>query len=308
MKKIVLILLIALLSILCFAGVCFLRNAAKNNLSISNNDIEPYLREIFSDDLFFTLLGEKPISFVECYSLKFSSRTKRHMLTFLETKFHNSPKFILKIFELQPRLYNIILVHKKALETVVLEDPLLCEFVRRKFHDIHGLYCDLEDSKKNIFSTFDSDPILLGIVLGYGRNNSEFFSRRCKLGQQLGKLSRHPLSRFASQPTLFSFCTARGAYIQAYLSRQCCHSDIMPKVHTSKFQSLEDEWAWIEENYMPIHYDIPPILFKTPTFIACKGAESERLIQRFALAADKIAILFEEKELTVFLAEEAQKM
>lgn len=307
MKKYLLVTLLILLSISCRKGIRIVQSTTQQGAFTTNSDIELYLREIFTDDLGFTLLGEKPISFIECYSLKSFSEAKNRMLDFLQTTFYNSPRFILKIFEVRPRLYTIILVHKNALNQIILEEPILNEFVVEKFGEVQNLLDNLADPQNDLFSTFDADPILLGIVLGYGKENSEFFFRRSEIGRYLGKFPLRSMPRVVSHPTLFSFYPARDMHIQAFLSRQCCHLDATPKSCSNKFASLEQEWSWIEENTMPIHNDLPPVLFKVPVFIACKSHESKEKIRKFTTAMTRLVHLFEKKKVSVVIEEEAQK-
>ncbi len=272
-----------------------------------NCEIEPHLRDIFSQDLGCTLLGKKPISFTTSYRLKFYPRTKEALFEFLKTTFKDSPRFILKIYERQNGYHNIVLIHKEAMTQLISKEPLLSAFVKKKFGDKESFFRDLENPSKDIFMSFFREPVLLGITLGYGEHNCEFYARRCLLDNYLRKFPTFISSQFVAKPTLSSFQPAQRVQIQLFLSRFPCHQDVTPRLDTTKFRSLEEEWQWTEENCVPMSCISPPLLFQSPTFLARKGEATDEILHRFTCAIYAIGKLFAEKQAKDVLIEEAHK-
>lgn len=308
MKKLIVIPLLFLLIFLFFSKETEETrrfNGAKR--SIHECGIEPYLREIFSHDLGYTLFGEKPISFTSCYRLKFHPKVQRRLFEFLKTTFHDSPRFILKIFDHPYCPHNIILIHKDALHRTICKEPILYAFVKEYYGDENRFFSDLQDPNKDIFTSFFYDPFLLGIALGYGKGNSEFFIRRCSLRNSFEKFSIENSFSFFLHPTPFSFHDTYAAHIHTLLIRRYPCLNVERDLGTPEFQSPEEEWKWIEENRVPIIYVLPPVLFQMPVFIACRGSETEEITKRFATTMTKLTRLFEKRQFKNVLVDEAQK-
>ena len=63
----------------------------------SDKKIELCLRELFSSDLGYTLIGCKPVSFEGCCSIKYDDKTRRALFEFLTVTFNKSEKYIIRI-------------------------------------------------------------------------------------------------------------------------------------------------------------------------------------------------------------------
>ena len=116
--------------LICFVLACI---SCKDQRKQQALDIDLHLREIFFAELGYTLMGVKPISFTDCYSVEYNPQVKRRIFEFLKTAFHNSPKFILKIYNKKYRNHRIILIHKNSLQNLISKEPILANFVKEKY-------------------------------------------------------------------------------------------------------------------------------------------------------------------------------
>jgi hypothetical protein len=282
-----------LYSRLCFlillsGGCAFIALTVKKDTDYKN--IEFCLRELFSADLGYTLIGCKPISFESCRSSKYDSRTRQALFEFLKAVFHKSEKYIIKIdsFDSYSCFPQIMLVHKKALLKTVAKEPLLQNFIQRKFQTNEAFFKALADPKIDLFTCLSGDEILLGIVLGYGRSNSVFYKLRCDVGRCLKKFPFVCLLPFNPKPTLRHI-------LPFSLPAHLPYCVPVPQYDTTRFSSLEQCWEWIEDREVAPNLSQPPVLFEIPGFVVCKGMKSLKITKKFSTARDKLASLFSQR-------------
>ncbi len=182
------------------------------------------------------------------------------------------------------------------LHRIITTEPLLYKFVKEKFYSEECFFQKLQDENENLLSSFNNDPILLGIALGYGEKNSRLFHRRCVINTYLDKPSfcfRLPSPRFI----LYRSCHSKYVF----------ENEIPPVVDTMLRHSLEEEWQAIEKSLVEFDPPSPLILFEIPAFIASKGKETDNIIKQFTIARSKISRLFQGKTYRQAIIIEASK-
>ena len=208
----------------------------------SDKKIELCLRELFSSDLGYTLIGCKPVSFEGCCSIKYDDKTRRALFEFLTVTFNKSEKYIIRIgkFHCYSIFPQIMLVHKKALLRTIANEPLLRNFIRNKFKTNTVFLKELANQKTDIFTLLADDEVLIGIVLGYGQANSIFYTQRRAVGRYLNKFLVPNVLPFDPKLTLRNVLSiARHGRPAFKIS--------LPQYDTKKFSSLDRYWEWIKD-------------------------------------------------------------
>lgn len=273
------------------------------NKELMDKNIELCLRELFSSDLGYTLIGCKPVSFESCRSCKYDERTRNALFDFLRTELSRTGKYIIRIgrFHSYSRFPQILLVHKKALLKTIAKESVLQNFIRKKFATNDAFLSALARQDTDIFTLLSGDEVLLGIVLGYGRENSMFYRLRCSVGRQLKKYSTACVWQFNHKPSL------------KYVLPLPCSSPASlpfkiasPQYDTSKFSSPEQCWEWIKDKETGANLFHPPILIELPGFVSCKGRESQKISKNLCKARDKLASLFCQKTYKEAISEQAR--
>ena len=285
---------------------------------ISKNDpeLEFAVASLFIDELGYTLIGAKPVSLQEGsgpYLNKHPEVVKR-VLSFLTEAFKNSPGFILKISEIDEGYFDIELFCKAAIKKVIAENEELQIFIKKKFVDIDGFFSHVQRTKKSFLKTFDYNDFLLGLMLGYGRDNAEYYCRRNEVGTSLKK---YPFFSMLSEDLIVSDNLKPCVYGRATLSFFSPYDflyrfkgkiiDFLPE---RKFDSLEAEWEWIKKvkwDLFPLRKPEPPDYIPLPFYICRHGGDSERVRSKYIQARERLANLFYKHSFTEVIANEAAK-
>ena len=154
------------------------------------SELESTYRSIFSGDLGYTLIGEKPISSsnIADNCLLVPSRIAKKCISSLQETFKISDTYIFKV--LGPiEDGHIELIHKPSVREVVSKNASLRNFIRERFKTTESFFSYMEDESTSIF---DFDAYFRGILFGYGEENSKHFCRYIELGVFLKK---HPFIR-----------------------------------------------------------------------------------------------------------------
>ncbi len=263
---------------------------------------EDGLKDLFADCLGYTLIGLKPVSLGDCPSLRTQPQLKDKFIDFLLNTFKNSSRYILRVEMFCEDYFDVILIHKKAFYDLYCSKSEVASFINRTYGNLEQFFNAVEKSNRSFFSIINRDVKLLGLMLGFGAQNCKFYKRRIIVGSYLKK---YPL--FLLFPsTIFSgliLFHEREAKTPATLLVR----EDPPAFDSHRFRSLEEEWQWITDNEVKPEYAFPPLLFQLPVFIACKGDETEKIIQNFKRGREKIALLFTDKSFVEGVIEEASR-
>ncbi len=292
----------AVLLCLVFSFLYFITSTCEDDQKLENG-----LKILFSKEMGYTLLGEKPVSIDEWSEdyLRSSSDIEK-MLQFLQRTFRGSPRFIFKSVLKDDGLYRIELIHKQALKEVIYGNRDLCSIVKKKFKNPEILLHELETSKERIFDLLESNDFLKGVVLGYGRANSKYFCRRCDLGFYLKKYPIVCILPFNPKPSR--------RHVASLQKRSVCledtlYADFEPKVNKN-FDSLEDEWRWIQKVFWDLRKESlvsPPCYLSLPVYVCRHGGDSERVRSKYVKARDRLANLLYSRSFKEVIMEEAGK-
>ena len=278
-------------------------------LSSKTGEFEESLGKLFKTEAGYTLIGKKPIS-VDI-SFEHSIREHREELReFLLSAFRDSESFILQWPEGEG---SFALIHKAALAKVIRENKELCDFVAKKFSSVETLFSHLQTSQENLFKTFDFDDFLLGLVLGYGRTNSEYYCRKGDVGGYLSAsfcLAECLGSSFRDIGSMrIYFCS--GNFFQK-IDPMACYKPFLAisfflngvykneeiPVPKQEFGSLETELKWLRNVEWKVEGSrrtAPPYNLDYPLlpFYTCRhGGDSEQVYQKYLKARDRLADLF----------------
>jgi hypothetical protein len=269
----------------------------------SDQILENSLRALFSGEFGYVLLGAKPASIAECsdYYLCTHPEARDLLLQFLKNTFKGSTNFIVKAIT-DGKCYRIEFINKQAVRQVVLENYELQLFIDTKFRGLNNFFESLGSVDTDLFGLFE-DPFLIGLVLGYGRANSEYYCRRCVVGEYL---KRYPVVcqlPFNPEPH------------KSYAVSQCFDSfsleNVVKEVPVTKgFWSLADEWSWIREVFWNLEDDCspaPPYYISLPFYICRHGGDSEQVRDKYLKARDCLADLLYRHSFKEVVFEEASR-
>jgi hypothetical protein len=263
--------------------------------------IENSLRSIFSSDFGYTLVGAKPVSLDDSYDwyLDFYPELQRPVLLFLANTFKNSDNYIFR-----SRWYGRELVHKKSLLSQIDNSIRLRSFIKQKFGTTEKFFEALEQSSTGVFDLLDRDDVLIGIALGYGEENGEFYARRLLLGHYLKKYPLFSMHPFQWKPGPLKVGGRQQRFRGPY--------PITPPPVIPEFGSLEREWQWIRqmENTRILRKDpkhCEPYYLHLPLYISRSGGQSDTIYTNFIAARDRLAELFCGRKFSEVIAEEAKK-
>ena len=266
--------------------------------------LESGLTVLFSEDLGYTLLGEKPVTIVECsdYYLCTNPVALDIVLQFLQKTFKRSSKYLVKTFR-DNQYYRIEFINRQALKNIVKKNSELQCFVNKKFSCLDGLLEKFDSSDESIFDLFDGDAFLIGLILGYGRTNSEYFCRRCALGVYLKKYPLVCLLSFNPEPH-------KGYAIARRFNMEEIPDTIEKPLLSKNFESLEAEWQWIQKISWNLENECapkPPGYISLPFYICCHGGDSEITRTRFLKARHRLAALFYNRSFKEVIIEAVQE-
>jgi hypothetical protein len=271
----------------------FIFRQQTSNISFQNISIEEkkflnkHFQNIFTTDFGYTLVGAKPVSFDELQKVDviLNKDERIKIIHYLKEIFANSETFLLKYTDISPNNGELVLIHlptfKRTLENELphIDPSLSVEKV-----------LTLLQKEDTFFWTLFKNPILLGTVLGYGKENSQFFTRRVELGFYLGKI---PFVRHVP------FCpTEYGIFTPLLQLEQIQRNNapyIISKPHpNNRFSSYQEEWNWISKISIKNSKDelFSPLLFQFPRFVSKKGKETENLLKKYRKAKAYLENLF----------------
>ena len=287
-----------------------LRNTINNSKAelANKNDlmVEKELQRIFTECLGYTLIGAKPVSVEYCCRLEFSSNLeqKKRFFVALESIFHDSERFLLKVFHYADFYSEVILIDVPALLKLVKKSSYLSRFVKKKYGSIECFYRSLIDARLHIFDCFHRDSIAIGIALGYGEKNSIFHQRYTDLGFYLKKYPFVCTLPFEPTPMPDAITPEP----MRWSAEESLYKPFVPEIHSNEFLSLEEEWQWIEKMRNETHYEPElPYLFQLPFFISKKCAETDKICERYSKARDRLAKKFYGRKFSEVIAEEVAR-
>ena len=232
----------------------------------------------------------------------FKPKQCRFFFCELERVFRGSERFLLKIFRYSDCYADIILINVPLVKKLAIKDKYLSKFITKHYGCLENFYIALSDPNDHIFDILKHNEIAIGIVLGFGTENSKFFQRFVDLGFHLKKYPFVCLLPFEPKPML-------GALTPNHASENVPYKPFIPK-QNSKFPSLDAELEEMEKmrDRAPKGAEIP-YLFQVPFFISKKGKKAEKLRMKYQRARGKLSRLFANKKfkptVTEFVAESA---
>ncbi len=94
---------------------------------------ESFLRNVFTSEFGYTLVGAKPIS-IEELPREGMYEVRDEYLTALKNLFEKSPTFVLKVIDRGPLLYPYIeLINTRKLRSIIRQNPVVNKFVKKNF-------------------------------------------------------------------------------------------------------------------------------------------------------------------------------
>jgi hypothetical protein len=268
----------------------------------ADSELEFALKSLFIRELGYTLIGVKPVT-IEGHPncLEDDPELIKKVRSFLKTVFQGSTKFIFKTNEECDRFFHIELIHTAALRRLIRENKELQSFVMKKFGDVNALFSCLQN--KSILKALDYDDFLLGLALGYGRDNAEYYCRRNAIGEYLRKYQADGCAPFLTAPGIVIT-----GQLSAFYSLDIPSFDIPAPTPKKEFGSLEAEWEWIRR----VEWDLrkqcklkPPYFVRLPFYICRHGGDSESIREMYVKASGHLASLFCNRSAAAAIAKEA---
>jgi hypothetical protein len=276
------------------------------NVSYANDpQLERAIASIFTDELGYTLIGEKAVSIQEGDTdyLHDHPDVKERLFAFLTKAFKDSHRFIFKASMKDGKHLSIEFFNKIALKRVISEHLELQKFVRKKFITTDGFFSHLQHTKESVFKTFARDDFLLGLVFGYGRDNSDYYCRRCDVGTYLNKAPFFEIFQNNLKPHI---C---GGKLVFFFLDDFSGKHARPPLKED-FGSLENEWEWLQEvhwNLGELCAPIPPYYISLPFYVCRHGGDSEQIRNKYIKARDRLANLFYNRSFMEVIIEEATR-
>ncbi len=267
-------------------GVC------RGDNDSSQMRFENALLHLFKGDLGCTLVGTKPVSISWCEEYDFShdSVVTDRVFAFLRQTFAHSDAFFLNIVSLHPRLAEIQFIHTQSLSELMAKEPVVRRCIQRRFGSCEQFFVALRNSQKSLLDLMERNSIVLGLMFGYGKNNTEFHARYDSIGWYLQKHPRVRLLPFSYKPHFLS--------IRSALRRTSRFRFERPAVQPQPlfpFTSLEEEWKRIFQvilSHRSQATNPTPYLFCLPYYMEGAGGDSAEVRRRFSRARDRLARLF----------------
>ncbi|MDB6081226.1 MAG: hypothetical protein JWO53_498 [Chlamydiia bacterium] len=197
-----------------------------------------------------------------------------------------SDKFIFKETKGLRHSRSIIFIHKQKFKEVFSENRDLFYEVLGPQITAESLLQEIEESSDYFWKILDYDQTLLGILLGYGRENALLFRRRNEV-----KLER-PDYR-PPHPGVF--------YIHLQLDEKpnvSLEPDIMIEP-SPQFATIAEERKWLDEHF---NFAVERRKFKRVELIqpvvfhARKSPETDALINKYFLCQEILTEMFSEKD------------
>ena len=279
----------------------------QNSAPINDKELETALASLFTNELGYTLLGAKPASIQEGRSsyLHEHPEVAKRLFPFLTQTFKNSSGFILKISGEWDTSYDIEFFNIKALKKVIREHQELQIFIKKKFISLDGFFSHLRRTKKTIFETLNHEAFFLGLIFGYGRENSEYY---CRVNEVSAHLKNETLFSLVSNDLKPHVC---GHDSLSFFSLSSPSESCKGPITKGEIDSLEDEWELLQK----IRWDItdssrpkPPFYIHLPFYICRHGDDSERVRNKYIKARDRLAHLFYNRSFSEVIVETASKI
>lgn len=260
----------------------------KNVVAI-DSELESALKSLFIRELGYTLIGKKPVtSEWDLHYLTKNVKVIKKLREFLISSFRVSSKFILKISKESDSSFGIELIHKPALKRVIRDNQELQSFIQEKFGCISVFFSYLKN--KSIFRALDHDDFLLGLVLGYGRDNAEYYCRKDAIGSYLRKDLIYVTAPLLAKPETNIY----GGPIAVY-SLELSSDSPPTSIPKEEFGSLEAEWKWIQKVEWNLEKQCvlkPPYYVHLPFYICRHGGDSEKVREGYLKASGHLANLY----------------
>lgn len=259
-----------------------------------DRDIESAYRDVFTNELGYTLIGVKPVSLDELqyYYLHINPGSVKKFIESLGNTFKDSNSYVFKWFNWGENYFHIELVHKKSLRALLSKSEFLKAIIKKKFDNIDTFFSMMENPS---FSVFDiNNELAVGLLLGYGEESSKHYCRFCSVGEYLRK---RPFVRWHNSDINMWTCLLQndlpGTIYLPYTVKA-------PKPNL-KFDSLESEWEWLKS----IDWDLfdmieesratPPCFINLPYYRCRKSSKSYALRAKYIQAREKLAKVFQGK-------------
>ena len=207
----------------------------------------------------------------------------------LERIFKGSKNFILKTFHYDNFYSEIVLINVPSIMDLAVNDKYLSKFIAQHYKNIENFYASLSNPKIHIFETLKGDEIAIGIALGFGTKNSNFFQTYVDLGFHLKKYPFVCLLLFEPTPT-------PQVLIPIHICGSVPFKPFVPK-QNPKFASFDAELKEMEEIRDRTSKDTEiPYLFQQPFFLAKKGDKANKLHRKYLRARTRLSRLFANKK------------
>jgi hypothetical protein len=173
------------------------RHSILNKVSlIPKSDLE-MIKDLFNhlfkfNELSFTLYGDKPISFYNPFHyIPFYLSKQSNLFWYVERVLEKEKSYHIewnvwkkyeKLFPIDNFIlikedFGVVLVNKRETVKAILNNIDLFFDVLGENFSIYKIFKELE-SGRSLFNLLNKNHALLGILLGFGRHNSELFQRR----------------------------------------------------------------------------------------------------------------------------------
>jgi hypothetical protein len=226
-------------------------NAQTHSLNIEKQNIEKIISEIpevdlsriknlfeclfKSNELSFTLYGDKPVSFCNTIIINPNSLLVNDLSIYLNFTFQGDKiyqnewlawqryrhLFKIKNYTFVEGKLGVFLINKNALRKCVSDNKVIFSKILGKDFDVETLIIEMEKGN-DVFKLLGNNHELLGIILGFGNHNSKLFQRKAFISRLI-ELHRIPLN-------------PRNA-------------EFLPK----EYASLEEELNYLQENFEPFN-------------------------------------------------------
>lgn len=276
---------ISLIVLISFLMVMFFYNKNRENNFNKTMSLRAYFTElVYWQDFGYALIGGKPVAVDWLYgSTPF--RADKQKIIF------NSNRFLFKESETDGNVRLVYLINKKKFIEVVGQNIDLFRATIGSEITPQGLLQEIETSPKDLLAVINFDETLLGIILGFGRENAVLFDRLTQITPINKRLFRYP-------PRLQSPCAG---------SHESCSLTLKALTPRPGFNSIEEELAWFDNNFggQMDEDDFTPLDLIWPVgFKGKKSSETTRLIKRYKkcrkllikefYAKDPVEVLFKQ--------------
>lgn len=228
--------------------------------------------ELFAGPLGYTLIGKKPVSFDD-YNLD------EDLVFALRRSFLHRDGFVLHIKAEGTKRREICLIHKRSFLKLAQQEKIIVGFLSKKKMSAQHFLNMFAESTSSFEDFCDRDPIVIGILLGFGSQNAQFWTRWAELGFFL---RAWPFSHPSPIPSpLLITMPLPGP--------QCLEAISIPQMNP-EFSALYSEWNWLNTHKKTFNPLPVPSCIPLPAFLFWEGHEEQ--VSRFMHARDILAKVF----------------